>query len=223
MPNTRVWGVLWLLVAITYFAAGIIVGLIAFEESAAQQKSNSSHFLPVLGAKSGALSLSPASFVLLTIIATSGFLEIQGVWHWGLLSMISIPVSASLPAEVESRQCLCHLSVYHGLHDSDAGVYGSWEETAAIVGDMPFAKHCIFVKFLSAEQAQLSFSETSRCAVIEALKEPIPHDHYECWVVTRGATPGLYMLHKLFLSVGLAYGAGTFRYFSGPGTKNRTE
>ncbi|KAJ7577537.1 peptidase M50B-like-domain-containing protein [Mycena floridula] len=66
---SRVWGVLWLMVAIIYFAAGIIVGLVAFKQSAAQQKTDSSHFLPVPGAKSGALSPSPAGFVLSTIIA----------------------------------------------------------------------------------------------------------------------------------------------------------
>jgi len=46
---SQVWGVVWLFVACVYFALGIIVGLVAFKESTAQQKEDSSHFLPAPG------------------------------------------------------------------------------------------------------------------------------------------------------------------------------
>jgi len=54
---SQVWGVIWLLQAFVFFAAGIIVGLIAFKETSAQQASDSSHFLPVPGQHSAASSL----------------------------------------------------------------------------------------------------------------------------------------------------------------------
>jgi len=53
---SQVWGVIWLIVAFLFFAGGIIVGLVAFKESTAQQKDASSHFLPAPGQKaSGAM------------------------------------------------------------------------------------------------------------------------------------------------------------------------
>jgi len=56
---SRVWGVIWLVQAVIFFALGIIVGLVAFKQSAAEQKADSSNFLPVPGASSGSLSISP--------------------------------------------------------------------------------------------------------------------------------------------------------------------
>ncbi|PPQ67669.1 hypothetical protein CVT25_012697 [Psilocybe cyanescens] len=56
---SRVWGFIWLVVACIFFALGIIVGLVSFKQNLEQQKIDSSHFLPVPGASSGALSLSP--------------------------------------------------------------------------------------------------------------------------------------------------------------------
>jgi len=44
---SRVWGVIWLIVALIFFAAGVIVGLVAFKEDWQQQKAESSGFLPV--------------------------------------------------------------------------------------------------------------------------------------------------------------------------------
>lgn len=55
----RVWGVIWLIQAIIFFALGVIVGLVAFKETAAEQKEASSHFIPVPGSSSGALGLVP--------------------------------------------------------------------------------------------------------------------------------------------------------------------
>ncbi|PVG02142.1 hypothetical protein CPB86DRAFT_725915 [Serendipita vermifera] len=42
----RVWGVIWLIVAFIYFALGVLVGIVAFKQSAAQQLEDSRHFLP---------------------------------------------------------------------------------------------------------------------------------------------------------------------------------
>jgi hypothetical protein len=66
---SRVWGVIWLIQAFIFFALGVIVGLVAFKESARQQKSDASHFLPVPGS-SGAFSVSPdLPFLLVSMAA----------------------------------------------------------------------------------------------------------------------------------------------------------
>ncbi|TFK46342.1 hypothetical protein OE88DRAFT_1638323 [Heliocybe sulcata] len=62
---SQVWGVVWLMIAFVFFVAGILVGLAAFKQSAAQQESDSHHFLPVPGS-SGALTLSPSNSILVT-------------------------------------------------------------------------------------------------------------------------------------------------------------
>jgi len=46
---TRVWGVIWLIIAAMYFAAGILVGLAVFKESQDQQLADSRNFLPAPG------------------------------------------------------------------------------------------------------------------------------------------------------------------------------
>ncbi|KAG6328254.1 hypothetical protein ID866_10835 [Astraeus odoratus] len=46
---SQVWGVIWLIIAIIFFAAGVLVGIVAFKQSATQQKEDASHFLPVPG------------------------------------------------------------------------------------------------------------------------------------------------------------------------------
>jgi len=71
---SRVWGFIWTIQAIIFFALGIIIGLLAFKENAQQQASDASHFLPVPGSKSSALSLEPSFLVLLstfTMLLTS--------------------------------------------------------------------------------------------------------------------------------------------------------
>jgi hypothetical protein len=71
---SRVWGVIWTIQAIIFFAFGIIIGLLAFKENAQQQASDASHFLPVPGSTSSALSLEPSFWVLLstfTMLLTS--------------------------------------------------------------------------------------------------------------------------------------------------------
>ncbi|VDB84589.1 unnamed protein product [Peniophora sp. CBMAI 1063] len=67
---SQVWGVIWLLIAIVFFAAGILVGLAAFKESAAQQAEDSKHFLPVPG--SGALANAPIPTALLSLVIVVG-------------------------------------------------------------------------------------------------------------------------------------------------------
>lgn len=49
---SRVWGFVWLVVAFIFFAAGILVGLVAFKQNVEQQKADSARFLPVPGSKS---------------------------------------------------------------------------------------------------------------------------------------------------------------------------
>jgi len=44
---SRVWGVIWLIVAFLFFAAGVIVGLVAFKDDWKEQKDENKGFLPV--------------------------------------------------------------------------------------------------------------------------------------------------------------------------------
>ncbi|KAF8184930.1 peptidase M50B-like-domain-containing protein [Mycena galopus ATCC 62051] len=75
---SQVWGVIWLIVAFIFFASGVLVGLAAFKESTAQQKSDASHFLPAPGSKSAALPMYPdgllVSAIVLILSACSGLL-----------------------------------------------------------------------------------------------------------------------------------------------------
>jgi len=74
---SRVWGFLWLVVAFAFFAAGVIVGLVAFKQNVEQQKADASHFLPVPGSKNAALSLSPnylAAWTLTVSLSILGLL-----------------------------------------------------------------------------------------------------------------------------------------------------
>ncbi|GLB37114.1 putative peptidase M50B-like [Lyophyllum shimeji] len=71
---SRVWGVIWLIQAFIFFALGVIVGLVAFKQSAAQQKADSSHFLPVPGSHSGTLPIEPGA--LLATLATIGIVKL---------------------------------------------------------------------------------------------------------------------------------------------------
>ncbi|KAL7282979.1 hypothetical protein PYCCODRAFT_1390616 [Trametes coccinea BRFM310] len=74
---SQVWGVIWLIQAFAFFACGIIIGLVAFKQSSAQQAEDAKHFLPVPGS-SGALPLLPTpaglSSTLLCAVATAAFL-----------------------------------------------------------------------------------------------------------------------------------------------------
>ncbi|RDB24261.1 hypothetical protein Hypma_008574 [Hypsizygus marmoreus] len=82
---SRVWGVLWLIVAFIFFAAGVIVGLVAFklfshpnlhthsphsppQQSTAQQKADADHFLPVPGSHSGTPTVGGPGTLVLTAL-----------------------------------------------------------------------------------------------------------------------------------------------------------
>ncbi|GBE82772.1 peptidase M50B-like-domain-containing protein [Sparassis latifolia] len=73
---SQVWGVVWLIIAGCFFAAGIIVGIVVFKESAAQQASDAKHFLPVPGSSGAAPSASCTSFWTLFLSVASAFLII---------------------------------------------------------------------------------------------------------------------------------------------------
>jgi len=45
---SQVWGVIWLIVALIFMAGGILVGIVCFKETAAQQSQEAKHFLPTL-------------------------------------------------------------------------------------------------------------------------------------------------------------------------------
>jgi len=69
---SQVWGVIWLLIALGFFAAGLLVGIAAFKESEAQQKEDSLHFIPVPGAKGGATTVqSSVTVCLLAALSSS--------------------------------------------------------------------------------------------------------------------------------------------------------
>ncbi|KAJ7702353.1 peptidase M50B-like-domain-containing protein [Mycena rosella] len=74
---SQVWGVIWLIQAFIFFAAGVLVGLAAFKESTAQQKQDASHFLPAPGShSSAALPTSPNALLvsaIALILGASGF------------------------------------------------------------------------------------------------------------------------------------------------------
>jgi len=65
---SRVWGVIWLVIAFIFFLLGIMVGILAFKQSAAQQKEDAEHFLPVPGSN-GAIAL-PLSAPLALLAGT---------------------------------------------------------------------------------------------------------------------------------------------------------
>jgi len=71
---SQVWGVIWLIIAFVFFAAGIIVGLVAFKESSAQQAQDSLHFLPIPGAKANTAASTALSTLPWTIVALTTYL-----------------------------------------------------------------------------------------------------------------------------------------------------
>ncbi|KAL5528893.1 hypothetical protein ACEPAG_4867 [Sanghuangporus baumii] len=80
---SQVWGVIWLIIAFGFFAAGILVGLVAFKQSEAQQEQDTEHFLPTPGSSSAGLP-SPARLlsswsVYLVSLASSAFLVASGL------------------------------------------------------------------------------------------------------------------------------------------------
>ncbi|KAF8520181.1 peptidase M50B-like-domain-containing protein [Hysterangium stoloniferum] len=69
---SQVWGVIWLIIALMFFVAGVLVGIVAFKDSNAKQKEDSLHFIPVPGAKGNSATshtVSVATSILMSSIA----------------------------------------------------------------------------------------------------------------------------------------------------------
>jgi hypothetical protein len=64
--SSQVWGVIWLIIAFCFFILGIIIGIVAFKESSAQQAEDAKHFLPTPGSSS-ALALPVAAPLALLV------------------------------------------------------------------------------------------------------------------------------------------------------------
>lgn len=67
---SQVWGVIWLFIAFIFFVLGVLVGILAFKESTAQQAKDAEHFLPVPGSKNGAGALPLLSTPLTLLVGT---------------------------------------------------------------------------------------------------------------------------------------------------------
>ncbi|KAH8995890.1 peptidase M50B-like-domain-containing protein [Lactarius hatsudake] len=73
---SQVWGVIWLLIAFCFFILGVLVGILAFKETAAEQAEDSKHFLPTPGT-SNALALPVAApLALLASVLSSAALAL---------------------------------------------------------------------------------------------------------------------------------------------------
>jgi hypothetical protein len=72
----QVWGVIWLFIAFCFFVAGIIIGLVAFKESTAQQKEDAKHFLPTPGSNDALPLPASAPLALLFSVLSSAALAL---------------------------------------------------------------------------------------------------------------------------------------------------
>jgi hypothetical protein len=69
---SQVWGVIWLFIAFVFFISGVLVGIVAFKESAAQQKEDAKHFLPAPGSNGAIpMSLSTPLVLLLSTLSSA--------------------------------------------------------------------------------------------------------------------------------------------------------
>jgi hypothetical protein len=76
-----VWGVIWLIQALIMFAAGVIVGLVAFKQSSSQQASDAHHILPVPGAPSAAhANVAVAPWLALFVAMVGAALGAVDMW-----------------------------------------------------------------------------------------------------------------------------------------------
>ncbi|KAG2365866.1 peptidase M50B-like-domain-containing protein [Suillus spraguei] len=64
---SQAWGLIWLIIAFIFFAAGVLVGLAAFKETSSEQQSEAAHFLPAPGS-SGAMASVPLPGVFIMIV-----------------------------------------------------------------------------------------------------------------------------------------------------------
>jgi len=72
---SRVWGVIWLIIAFVFFAAGVIVGIAAFKESAAEQKAETEKFLPGPGSKNSGSQLTQPYYMIPLSLITGAYLR----------------------------------------------------------------------------------------------------------------------------------------------------
>ncbi|KAI0303299.1 peptidase M50B-like-domain-containing protein [Multifurca ochricompacta] len=74
---SQVWGVIWLFIAFVFFILGLLVGIVAFKESAAQQKEDAKHFLPAPGTNGTlGIPLLSTSLTLLVSVLSSALLTL---------------------------------------------------------------------------------------------------------------------------------------------------
>jgi len=71
---SRVWGVIWLIVAFIFFALGIIVGIVAFKDSASEQHDAAEKFLPGPGSTGAASQLTQPHYLLCISLITAAYL-----------------------------------------------------------------------------------------------------------------------------------------------------
>ncbi|KAH7890036.1 peptidase M50B-like-domain-containing protein [Phlebopus sp. FC_14] len=64
---SQIWGIIWLLIAFIFFAAGVIVGIVAFKASSADFYQDASHFLPVPGSSAAVPSASIPTFLVFVV------------------------------------------------------------------------------------------------------------------------------------------------------------
>ncbi|KAH9024124.1 peptidase M50B-like-domain-containing protein, partial [Lactarius hengduanensis] len=73
---SQVWGVIWLLIAFCFFVLGVLVGIIAFKETAAEQAEDAKHFLPTPGTSSALALPVAAPLALLAGVLSSAALAL---------------------------------------------------------------------------------------------------------------------------------------------------
>ncbi|KAH9069419.1 peptidase M50B-like-domain-containing protein [Lactarius deliciosus] len=71
---SQVWGVIWLLIAFCFFILGVLVGILAFKETAAEQAEDAKHFLPTPGTSSALALPIAAPLALLASVLSSAAL-----------------------------------------------------------------------------------------------------------------------------------------------------
>jgi len=71
---SRVWGVIWLIIAFAFFGAGVIVGIVAFKESAAEQRTAAEKFLPGPGSTNSGSQLTQPYYTIPLSLITAAYL-----------------------------------------------------------------------------------------------------------------------------------------------------
>lgn len=79
---SRVWGVIWLIIAFIFFGLGIIVGIIAFKESATEQRTAAEKFLPGPGSTNAASQSNQSCYVLFIPLLSAFYLASSKFSCW---------------------------------------------------------------------------------------------------------------------------------------------